>query len=275
MELSVVLPHQRAIPASSSAPDHRRGRQPRQLPRRLHRPMRDENQLHAAVVELVAHDDASSSTRRCRTGAPATHQGRSGIFNFVTKRGWRPGKRLAHRLDADRDRLGHHLEVPERVCCGRRLQRRVPLHRRLQPPPTGRHRHQDDPPGPRHHQPHRLQGISAGVRSNATAAWCASTGPPARNHTQCDSLLIGPDCGATPSPTSTAARATPWSSTKPPPPASPKSACSTCQQRGIDPQDATALIVGGFCQAVLEELPMEFALEAKALLAVSLEGAVG
>ena len=121
------------------------------------------------------------------------------------------------------------------------------------------------------------KGISAGhahnsyrglVRVNAGAAG-------ARNHTQCDSLLIGPDCGAHTFPYIDTARGDAVVEHEATTTRISEERLFYCQQRGIDPQDATALIVGGFCQAVLEELPMEFALEAKALLAVSLEGAVG
>ena len=121
------------------------------------------------------------------------------------------------------------------------------------------------------------KGISAGhgrqtYRGGVTIAKSAEG---ARNYTQCDSLLIGDKC---------AAHTVPYVDVKNPTAKVEHEATTTriseerlfyCQQRGIDPQEATALIVGGFCQAVLEELPMEFALEAKALLAVSLEGAVG
>lgn len=121
------------------------------------------------------------------------------------------------------------------------------------------------------------KGISAGhahnsyrglVRVNPGAAG-------ARNHTQCDSLLIGPDCGAHTFPYVDTARSDAVVEHEATTTRISEERLFYCQQRGIDPQEATALIVGGFCQAVLEELPMEFALEAKALLAVSLEGAVG
>jgi Fe-S cluster assembly protein SufB len=121
------------------------------------------------------------------------------------------------------------------------------------------------------------KGISAGhaqnsyrglVRVNAGAA-------NARNHTQCDSLLIGPKCGAHTFPYIDTARSDAVVEHEATTTRISQDRLFYCQQRGIAPDDATALIVGGFCQSVLEELPMEFALEAKALLAVSLEGSVG
>jgi Fe-S cluster assembly protein SufB len=115
------------------------------------------------------------------------------------------------------------------------------------------------------------------MHTTATAAWCAWRPPPAgaRNHTQCDSLLIGADCGAHTFPTLDTAREDAQIEHEATTTRISEERLFYCQQRGITPQEATALIVGGFCQSVLEELPMEFALEARSLLAVSLEGAVG
>ncbi|HMT58038.1 MAG TPA: SufD family Fe-S cluster assembly protein, partial [Ottowia sp.] len=121
------------------------------------------------------------------------------------------------------------------------------------------------------------KGISAGHAHNAYRGLVRINpgAEGARNHTQCDSLLIGPHCGAHTFPYVDAARADAVVEHEATTTRISEERLFYCEQRGIDPQEATALIVGGFCQAVLEELPMEFALEAKALLAVSLEGAVG
>jgi len=121
------------------------------------------------------------------------------------------------------------------------------------------------------------KGISAGHAQNSYRGLVrvAPTAAGAHNHTQCDSLLIGPDCGAHTFPYIEAARDDALVEHEATTTRISEERLFYCQQRGIHPQDATALIVGGFCQAVLDELPMEFALEAKALLAVSLEGAVG
>ncbi len=121
-------------------------------------PQRDENQLHAAVVELVALDDAFIKYSTVQNWYPGDEKGVGGIYNFVTKRGECRGTQLAHLLDAGRDRLGHHLEVPELRAARRRLDRRVLLGGDGQQLPAGRHRHQDDPYRARHAQHHRLQG---------------------------------------------------------------------------------------------------------------------
>jgi Fe-S cluster assembly protein SufB len=121
------------------------------------------------------------------------------------------------------------------------------------------------------------KGISAGHAQNSYRGLVriAPTAQGARNHTECDSLLIGPDCGAHTFPYVEAARADAVVEHEATTTRISEERLFYCRQRGIDPQEATSLIVGGFCQSVLEELPMEFALEARSLLAVSLEGAVG
>jgi Fe-S cluster assembly protein SufB len=121
------------------------------------------------------------------------------------------------------------------------------------------------------------KGISAGHAQNSYRGLVrvAPTAAGARNHTQCDSLLIGGHCGAHTFPYIEAARDDAVVEHEATTTRISEERLFYCQQRGIAPDEATSLIVGGFCQAVLEELPMEFALEAKALLSVSLEGAVG
>ena len=120
--------------------------------------MRDENQLHAAVVELVALDDAAIKYSTVQNWYPGDKDGKGGIYNFVTKRGICKGPRAEDLLDAGRDRLGDHLEVPELHPAGRRLGRRVLLGGADQQPPAGRHRHQDDPHRQEHPQHDRLEG---------------------------------------------------------------------------------------------------------------------
>jgi Fe-S cluster assembly protein SufB len=121
------------------------------------------------------------------------------------------------------------------------------------------------------------KGISAGRAHNSYRGLVrvAPTAAGARNHTQCDSLLIGSHCGAHTFPTVDAARADAVVEHEATTTRISEERLFYSRQRGLDEAEATALIVGGFCQAVLDELPMEFALEARALLAVSLEGAVG
>ena len=120
--------------------------------------MRDENQLHAAVVELVALDDATIKYSTVQNWYPGDKNGKGGIYNFVTKRGMCRGGRSQDHLDAGRDRLGDHLEVPELHPAGRRLGRRVLLGRGDQQLPAGRHRHEDDPHREEHAQHDRLEG---------------------------------------------------------------------------------------------------------------------
>ena len=121
-------------------------------------PMRDENQLHAAVVELVALDDAEIKYSTVQNWYPGDKHGKGGIYNFVTKRGDCRGAPLQDLLDPGRDRLGHHLEIPELHPARRRIARRVLLDRHLQRLSAGRFRHQDDPSRQGHVEPHRLQG---------------------------------------------------------------------------------------------------------------------
>ena len=121
-------------------------------------PMRDENQLHAAVVELVALDDATIKYSTIQNWYPGDKDGKGGIYNFVTKRGLCAGPRLEDHLDAGRDRLGDHLEVSELHPAGRQLDRRVLFRRDHQQLAAGGHRHEDDPHGEEHPQHDRLEG---------------------------------------------------------------------------------------------------------------------
>ncbi|MFA7527451.1 MAG: SufD family Fe-S cluster assembly protein, partial [Ottowia sp.] len=121
------------------------------------------------------------------------------------------------------------------------------------------------------------KGISAGRSHNSYRGLVRITpvAANARNHTECDSLLIGPNCGAHTFPYVEGGRDDAMVEHEATTTKISEDRLFYCQQRGIEPEQATSLIVGGFCQSVIDELPMEFALEAKALLAVSLEGAVG
>ena len=127
-------------------------------------PKRDENQLHAAVVELVALDDATIKYSTVQNWYAGDEEGRGGIYNFVTKRGKCAGANSKISLDPGRDRLGDHLEVPERDPAGRQLGRRVLLGGGGEQPPAGRHRHQDDP----HRQEHPKRPSSRRASRPAT-----------------------------------------------------------------------------------------------------------
>ena len=240
-------------------------------------PQRDENQLHAAVVELVAHDDAFIKYSTVQNWYPGDENGKGGIYNFVTKRGLAAGKRS--RIAWTQIETGSAItwKYPSVVLRGDDSNgefHSIAVSNHFQQADTGTKMLHI---GKNTSSRIVSKGISAGnaqnsyrgqVRINAGAAG-------ARNHTQCDSLLIGPDCGAHTFPYIDVARSDAVVEHEATTTRISEERLFYCQQRGIDAQEATGLIVGGFCQAVIEELPMEFALEAKALLAVSLEGAVG
>ena len=240
-------------------------------------PQRDENQLHAAVVELVAHDDAHIKYSTVQNWYPGDEKGVGGIYNFVTKRGLCAGQRAHIAWTQIETGSAITWKYPSVVLRGDESSGE------FYSIAVSNHRQQADTGTKMIHLGRNTKsrivskGISAGHAQNSYRGLVriAPTAVGAANHTQCDSLLIGPHCGA---------HTFPYVDTACSQAVVEHEATTTrisaerlfyCQQRGMDPQDATALIVGGFCQSVLEALPMEFALEAKALLAVSLEGAVG
>ena len=240
-------------------------------------PQRDEHQLHAAVVELVAHDDAYIKYSTVQNWYPGDEQGRGGIYNFVTKRGLCAGQRSHIAWTQIETGSAITWKYPSVVLRGD--DSRGEFHSIA----VSNHYQQADTGTKMIHLGRNTKsrivskGISAGHAHNSYRGLVRVNGGAAgaHNHTQCDSLLIGPDCGAHTFPYIDTARSDAVVEHEATTTRISEERLFYCQQRGIDPQEATALIVGGFCQAVLEELPMEFALEAKALLAVSLEGAVG
>ncbi|MBE7417937.1 MAG: Fe-S cluster assembly protein SufB [Ideonella sp.] len=240
-------------------------------------PQRDEHQLHAAVVELVARDDAYIKYSTVQNWYPGDAQGRGGIYNFVTKRGLCAGARS--RIAWTQVETGSAItwKYPSVVLRG------DDSSGEFYSIAVSNHRQQADTGTKMIHLGRNTKsrivskGISAGHAQNSYRGLVkvAPTAVGARNHTQCDSLLIGPDCGAHTFPTVEAARGDAVVEHEATTTRISEERMFYCEQRGVAPEEATALIVGGFCQAVIDELPMEFALEAKALLAVSLEGAVG
>jgi Fe-S cluster assembly protein SufB len=240
-------------------------------------PQRDEHQLHAAVVELVAHDDAQIKYSTVQNWYPGDENGRGGIYNFVTKRGLCAGRRS--RIAWTQIETGSAItwKYPSVVLRGDESAgefHSIAVSNHFQQADTGTkmiHLGRNTTS--------RIvaKGISAGHAHNSYRGLVrmAPTAQGARNHTQCDSLLIGPNCGAHTFPYVEVARDDAVVEHEATTTRISEERLFYCRQRGLEAQEATALIVGGFCQAVLEELPMEFALEAKALLAVSLEGAVG
>ena len=240
-------------------------------------PQRDENQLHAAVVELIAHDDAFIKYSTVQNWYPGDEEGRGGIYNFVTKRGLCAGKRS--RIAWTQVETGSAItwKYPSVVLRG------DDSNGEFHSIAVTHHRQQADTGTKMIHLGKRTtsrivsKGISAGhsQQNYRGLVRVAPTAAGARNNTQCDSLLIGNDCGAATYPYIDTARTDATNEHEATTTRISEDRLFYCQQRGLDPEEATGLIVGGFCQAVLEELPMEFALEARALLSVSLEGSVG
>ena len=240
-------------------------------------PMRDENQLHAAVVELVALEDAEIKYSTVQNWYPGDENGRGGIYNFVTKRGVCAGARA--KISWTQVETGSAItwKYPSVVLRGDDSVGEfysVALTNNRQQADTGTKMiHM----GKNTRSTIVAKGISAG-RSDSSYRGLVRVSPTAthaRNHTQCDSLLIGDLCGAHTFPyienkNNTAIIEHEASTSK-----VSDDQLFACQQRGIDTEKAVSMIVNGFCKEVFRELPMEFAVEAGKLLEVSLEGAVG
>ena len=240
-------------------------------------PMRDENQLHAAVVELIAHDDASIKYSTIQNWYPGDEEGRGGIYNFVTKRGKCVGRNS--KISWTQVETGSAItwKYPSCILLGDNSVGEfysVALTKGRQQADTGTKMIHI---GKNTSSNIVSKGISAGhgrntyrglVKINQSAA-------KARNYTQCDSMLIGDKCSAHTFPyievkNSSAQMEHEASTSK-----IGEDQIFYCQQRGLSAEDAVSLIVNGFCKEVFKELPMEFAVEARRLLSVSLEGSVG
>jgi Fe-S cluster assembly protein SufB len=240
-------------------------------------PMRDENQLHAAVVELVALEDAEIKYSTVQNWYPGDKDGKGGIYNFVTKRGVCLGDRA--KISWTQVETGSAItwKYPSVILRGNDSVGEfysVALTNNFQQADTGTKMIHI---GRNTKSTIVSKGISAGHSQN-TYRGLVRTSPTAvgaRNYTQCDSLLIGDACGAHTFPyienRSASAIVEHEASTS----KVSEEQLFLCQQRGIDPEKAVSMIVNGFCRAVFRELPMEFAVEAGKLLEVSLEGAVG
>jgi Fe-S cluster assembly protein SufB len=240
-------------------------------------PMRDENQLHAAVVELVALEDAQIKYSTVQNWYPGDAEGRGGIYNFVTKRGACRGARA--KISWTQVETGSAITWKYPSCV---LEGDDSVGEFYSVAVTN-NRQQADTGTKMIHIGRNTsstivsKGISAG-RSNNTYRGLVRVLPRAtgaRNFTQCDSLLIGDQCGA---------HTVPYIESRNPTARIGHEATTSkiaddqlfyCRQRGLKEEDAVNLIVNGFCKDVLKELPMEFAVEAQKLLAVSLEGSVG
>jgi len=240
-------------------------------------PQRDENQLHAAVVELVALEGAEIKYSTVQNWYPGDAEGKGGIYNFVTKRGACRGKNS--KISWTQVETGSAItwKYPSCLLEGENSVGEfysVALTNNLQQADTGTKMIHL---GRNTRSTVVSKGISAG-RSQNTYRGQVKVMPKAegaRNHTQCDSLLIGKTCGA---------HTVPYIDVKNPSARIEHEATTSkisedqlfyCQARGLPQEDAMSIIVNGFCKEVLKELPMEFAVEAQKLLAVSLEGSVG
>ena len=240
-------------------------------------PMRDENQLHAAVVELVAMDDAKIKYSTVQNWYPGDANGKGGIYNFVTKRGACRGARS--KISWTQVETGSAITWKYPSCV---LQGDGSSGEFYSVALTNNHQQADTGTKMIHIGKNTTstivsKGISAG-KSNNTYRGLVRILPKAagaRNHTQCDSLLIGDQCGAHTVPYIESRNATAKVEHEATTSKIAEDQLFYCRQRGLSEEDAVGLIVNGFCREVLAELPMEFAVEAQKLLAVSLEGSVG
>ncbi len=240
-------------------------------------PMRDENQLHAAVVELVALDDAQIKYSTVQNWYPGDKDGKGGIYNFVTKRGACRGKNS--KISWTQVETGSAItwKYPSCILIGDNS-----IGEFYSVAVTNNHQQADTGTKMIHIGKNTKsnivsKGISAGYSSNTYRGLVKiqKGAAGARNFSQCDSMLMGDKCGA---------HTFPYLEVKNPTAQVEHEATTSkigedqmfyCQQRGISTEDAVSMIVNGFCKEVFKELPMEFAVEAQKLLGVSLEGSVG
>ena len=240
-------------------------------------PMRDENQLHAAVVELVAMDDAEIKYSTVQNWYPGNSEGVGGIYNFVTKRGLCQGARSKISWTQVETGSAVTWKYPSCVLNGENS-----VGEFYSVAVTNNHQQADTGTKMIHNGKGSRstiisKGISAGQSNNTYRGLVrvAANAEGVRNRTECDSLLLGDRCGA---------HTVPYIEVKNPTAQIEHEATTSkisddqlfyAQQRGLDEEAAIALIVNGFAKEVLKELPMEFAVEAQKLLAISLEGSVG
>ena len=240
-------------------------------------PMRDENQLHAAVVELVALDEATIKYSTVQNWYPGDAEGRGGIYNFVTKRGACRGRNS--KISWTQVETGSAITWKYPSCI---LQGEGSTGEFYSVAVTNNFQQADTGTKMIHLAPNTTstivsKGISAG-RSNNTYRGLVRIMPRAanaRNFTQCDSLLIGDRCGAHTVPYIESRNRTAKVEHEATTSKIADDQLFYCRARGLSEEDAVGLLVNGFCRDVLKELPMEFAVEAQKLISVSLEGSVG
>ncbi|NDV68892.1 Fe-S cluster assembly protein SufB [Dysgonomonas sp. 25] len=240
-------------------------------------PMRDENQLHAAIVEIIALDRAEVKYSTVQNWYPGDKEGKGGIYNFVTKRGICKG--VASKISWTQVETGSAVtwKYPSCILAGDNS-----IGEFYSVAVTNNHQQADTGTKMIHigkNTKSRIvsKGISAGVSQNSYRGLVkvSARAENARNHSQCDSLLLGDKCGA---------HTFPYSDINNPTAIIEHEATTSkisedqifyCNQRGIATEDAVGLIVNGYAKEVMQKLPMEFAVEAQKLLQISLEGSVG
>ena len=240
-------------------------------------PMRDEHQLHAAVVEIIVEAGADVRYSTVQNWYPGDAEGRGGILNLVTKRGICRGE--GSHLSWTQVETGSAItwKYPSTILKGDNSSSEfysVAMTGNFQQADTGTKMIHL---GKNTRSRIISKGISAGHSQNSYRG-LVHIGPgadSARNYSQCDSLLIGSDCGAHTFPVIRSANPTATVEHEATTSKISEQQLFYCNQRGIPPEDAVALIIGGYAREVLQRLPMEFAVEAQKLLALSLEGAVG
>ena len=240
-------------------------------------PMRDENQLHAAVVELVALKDAEIKYSTVQNWDPGDENGKGGIYNFVTKRGDCRGENSKISWTQVETGSAVTWKYPSCILRGNNSIGEfysVAVTNNRQQADTGTKMIHI---GKNTKSTIVSKGISAGFAQNAYRGLVRvmPQAKNARNHTQCDSLLIGKECGAHTFPYIEGHNSTSIIEHEATTSKISEDQLFYCKQRGIGEEDAVNMIVNGFCKEVFKKLPMEFAVEAEALLNVSLEGAVG
>ncbi|HWP84094.1 MAG TPA: Fe-S cluster assembly protein SufB [Terriglobia bacterium] len=240
-------------------------------------PMRDENQLHAAVVELIAHDDAQIKYSTIQNWYPGDKEGKGGIYNFVTKRGKCLG--VNSKISWTQVETGSAItwKYPSCILQGDHSIGEfysVALTNHYQQADTGTKMIHI---GKNTRSTIVSKGISAGHGKNTYrgAVKILKGADGARNYSQCDSLLIGDLCSAHTFPYIEVKNSTAQLEHEATTSKIGEDQIFYCQQRGLSQEDAISMIVNGFAKQVLRELPMEFAVEAQKLLGVSLEGSVG
>lgn len=240
-------------------------------------PMRDENQLHAAIVEIIAHKDAEVKYSTIQNWYPGDKNGKGGVFNFVTKRGICKGDNSKISWTQVETGAAITWKYPSVILKGDNSTGEfysIAVTNNYQQADTGTKMIHI---GKNTKSRIISKGISAGKSNNSYRGLVKvlKRAENARNFTQCDSLLMGDKCGANTFPYIEVKNNTAIVEHEATTSKIGEDQIFYCNQRGISTEDATALIVNGYCKEVLKNLPMEFAVEAQKLLAVSLEGSVG